>query len=303
MGKGEPTLAALKAFEATVRCQSMTQAANELGTTQPAISQRLCNLEAALGVTLLDRAHRGSKTTPSGREFYDNIAEALGMLREATQQLQARAERYNNDIRIGAHFGFAHQWLLPRFEALQTAFPNIRFEVIPVDQNASDEMTDADIKITFATINTCESSDRLLMTECVYPVCSPGFAARHGLQTALSMSREDDLPLLHMDQNDARWLDWPRWLDLAGLTKRVQPPGFYYRNYPLMLNAATRGEGVALGWHDLVTDLIDNGSLIALEPEVQRGERGYIISSPHAHNPVVRHVIDWLVDNASSKSG
>lgn len=299
MRKSEPTLAALKAFEATVRRQSMTRAAGELATTQPAISQRIRSLETALGVALLDRSRRRARPTPSGQEFYDNIVGALDELQAATRQLKTHARRYRNEVRIGAHFGFAHQWLLPRLSALQIAFPSVRFEILPVDQNASDEMAGTDIRIIFTTLDSCGVADRLLMPEVVYPVCSPDFAARFALDKSMPANPAQQLPLLHMDQRDSRWLDWPRWLELAGLSRTAHPVRFQYRNYPLMLNAAMRGEGLALGWHGLVDDLIRNTSLIALTPRVQRPERGYVVGSSRTHNPVIRRVVDWLVDGGN----
>lgn len=297
MRKSEPTLAALKAFETTVRRQSMTQAADELNTTQPAVSQQLRNLETLLGVALLDRSHRRTRPTRAGQEFYDNIVGALDDLQAATNQLKTHANRYRNEVRIGAHFGFAHQWLLPRFKALQDAFPSVRFEILPVDQNVSDEMAGADIRIVFTTTESCATTDRLLMPEVVYPVCSPDFAARFQLDGALPAAPTTQLPLLHMDHRDARWLDWPRWLELAGLSKHAHPVRFQYRNYPLMLNAAIRGEGLALGWHGLVDELVRNRSLVALAPQVQRPERGYVVASSRVHNPVIRSVVDWLMDD------
>lgn len=295
MKRREPTLAALKAFEATVRCQSMTRAAAELDTTQPAVSQRIRHLEDAVGVALLDRARRRARPTPSGQEFYDNIVGALGELNAATRQLKTHAQRYRNDVRIAAHFGFAHQWLLPRFRELQSAFPETHFEILPVDQDSSDEMAGADIRIVFAAAASGDTGDRLLMREIVYPVCSPELAARYSLNGSMpSGARLDALPLLHMDQRDSRWLDWPRWLELAGRARPARPVRFPYHNYPLMLNAAMRGEGIALGWHGLVEDLIRSGELVALTPQVQRPERGYVASSSRSHNTVIRRVLDWL---------
>lgn len=53
----------IDAFAAVVRCQSLSQAAYDLGITQPAITRRVQNLEEALGIELLDRNTKPMRPT------------------------------------------------------------------------------------------------------------------------------------------------------------------------------------------------------------------------------------------------
>lgn len=61
------TLSRLKYFGAVVRAGSVSQAAKELGMAQPALSNQIRDLEAELGVTLLERHSRGVLPTEAGR--------------------------------------------------------------------------------------------------------------------------------------------------------------------------------------------------------------------------------------------
>ncbi|HEY1995866.1 LysR family transcriptional regulator [Paraburkholderia sp.] len=75
----------LDAYVAVIRCQSLQQAAQTLGLTQPAITRRLQNFEEALGVELLDRNTRPLKATATGRVVYEQcrvIQRELNVLRE-----------------------------------------------------------------------------------------------------------------------------------------------------------------------------------------------------------------------------
>jgi len=75
----------IDAYVTVIRCQSLQQAALTLGLTQPAITRRLQNFEAALGVELLDRNTRPLKATPTGRVVYEQcraIQRELDVLRE-----------------------------------------------------------------------------------------------------------------------------------------------------------------------------------------------------------------------------
>ena len=60
----------MKYFQAIVRCQSFTKAADECYISQSAISQQIQALEKELGVKLMIRAGRKFSLTPAGEYFY-----------------------------------------------------------------------------------------------------------------------------------------------------------------------------------------------------------------------------------------
>ena len=62
-------LAALKAFDATARCGSMTAAARALGLQQPTLSAHIQRLEQAHGVELFRRCGRRLELTGFGRSL------------------------------------------------------------------------------------------------------------------------------------------------------------------------------------------------------------------------------------------
>ena len=290
-----PSLKALQAFTATVRSGSMTAASRELGTTQPAISQRIRHLEDALGVALFERAGQRLRPTADGESYYGEIAEALDHITASTLRLRMRARSRSRAVSIAVNFGFAHMWLLPRLARLESAFPGTGFEVLPVDRDDSREALGADISIRFGLLAQARESEWPLLREAVFPVCSPGFAARHGLESADVAAATARVPLLHMDRSDPRWLDWPQWCARAGAQVPASPPRFHYNNYPLLLHAAIEGQGLALGWCGLVDAAVEEGTLVALEPVVERPERGYILHTAYGDRALMRAIVDWFV--------
>ena len=104
-----PSLNAVRAFEATARHLSFTQAANELCVTVTAVSHQVRHLEAVLGLKLFERQARALALTAAGetlfpllRDGFDRLADALSVslssltaqrlrsMGEATQALDAR---------------------------------------------------------------------------------------------------------------------------------------------------------------------------------------------------------------------
>lgn len=298
-----PSLKAMAAFEAACRLGSMTAAAAELGSTQPAVSQRIRALEDALGVALFDRTTRSLRPTRNGREYYDEIAAALRRVLGATRRLQSRAHARRGALTLAVHFGFAHRWLLPRMSRLESAFPGTDLEVLPVDRDEGPEMAAADLTVRFGRFDRCSDGEWPLFHEKVFPVCSPRCAVAHGLAERVNSQSLRRVPLLHMDEHSARWLDWTRWCALAGLEAPARGTRFHYNNYPLVLNAAVEGRGLALGWAGLVEPMVEEGTLVRLAPTVERPEYGYILGARHPESALVAAVVDWFRRNTSSVAG
>ena len=79
-----PSLRQLRAFEAVARCSSIGAAAQELGLSQPAVTQMIAQLETVLAASLLERRPSGSFLTPLGRvllprvqRLFDRVQSAL----------------------------------------------------------------------------------------------------------------------------------------------------------------------------------------------------------------------------------
>ena len=87
---------------AVVRAGSMAKAAAQLGVTQPAISQAVGDLEATLGVRLLDRGPRGVAPTLFGDALLKRGAEALDALRQGVRDIEFLADPSSGEVWIGA---------------------------------------------------------------------------------------------------------------------------------------------------------------------------------------------------------
>ena len=291
MSSDGPSFKALHAFEATIRLGSMTAAAREIGTSQPAVSQRIRHLEDVLGTPLIVRGVKRAVPSPAGRAYYDEIAGPLHRIQAATRTHMAEAAGHGRRVVIAANFGFAHLWLLPRLDELEARFPETTFEILPVDGDTAYASSRADILIRFGSYGAIGAHEFPLLAERVYPVGAPEVVARFDLAGKLDDAAVCEVPLLHMDTGDPRWLDWPRWCELAGLP--APPPGrFFYRNYPLLMRAVADGAGVALVWDGLDEEL--DTRLHRLRPAVERPNWGYILSAANHRSAALSPIVAWL---------
>ncbi len=78
-----PSLRQLRAFEAVARCNSIGGAAEELGLSQPAVTQMIAQLETVLAAGLLERRRSGSFLTPLGSVLLTRLQRLFALIRSA----------------------------------------------------------------------------------------------------------------------------------------------------------------------------------------------------------------------------
>lgn len=69
----------LRAFYATIQCNSISKAAIELHLTQPGLSRQLKSLEREVGEVLLDRSNKGVELTDAGKILYESASSMLAL--------------------------------------------------------------------------------------------------------------------------------------------------------------------------------------------------------------------------------
>jgi LysR family transcriptional regulator, glycine cleavage system transcriptional activator len=117
-----PPLAAIRAFEAAARLESFTQAANELGLTQAAVSYQIKQLEDRVGAPLFLRQARKVVLSDMGKRLAPAVSDAFHRLTLAFDALRATDEGV---LSVTAVQTICTNWLVPRLGAFQIAHPNI----------------------------------------------------------------------------------------------------------------------------------------------------------------------------------
>src|SRR5436305_5521062 len=96
----------LAAFCAVVEHSSFSQAADQLGVTQPAVSLQIRSLEQRLGQRLLDRSGRRVEPTEAGLRLYRGAQRLLALEQQLLEELGEEAEgELKGRLEIGASTG------------------------------------------------------------------------------------------------------------------------------------------------------------------------------------------------------
>lgn len=92
---------ALDIFKETVDCGSFSKAAERFYITHTAVIKQLNNLEAHIGVRLLERSNHGVKPTPAGKVFYEEAVKLMGISRDAVQRVRGAGQPERITLRVG----------------------------------------------------------------------------------------------------------------------------------------------------------------------------------------------------------
>lgn len=289
-----PPLQALVVFEAAARLGNFTAAGNELGLSQPAVSQRIQALENVVNSPLFERRHRGVQLTESGHSLYLIVRASLT---EISEQL-ARTRHSRSVLRIDTDMGFASYWLMPRMERLQALIPGVEVQVTtsPNDYNFRD--SNADLAIYFGQGNWAGTHTQRLFPEVVFPVCHP--EVFHALGARSAPENLSLFPLLKLPETrPQRWLTWDDWFRHHQIYGHKPAASRTFNAYSLVIQAALDAQGIALGWQPLIAPFIARKQLVQCGPSM-RTDRGYylIAASGKTLSPQHEKVKSWLIDEA-----
>jgi len=128
-----------KAFVETVKCGSLTAAANILNYTQPGISRIITSMEDDFGFRLFNRSKSGVTLTEEGKRIYEIC---LGLL-EQENLLDQTIGQINGSligtIRVGAYYSVLINWMPEIMETMHSKYPEIEFQIL--EGNAEEQIS------------------------------------------------------------------------------------------------------------------------------------------------------------------
>lgn len=298
MSRRLPPLNALRAFEAAARHLSFTRAAEELHVTQAAVSHQVKSLEDYLGIKLFRRFNRSLLLTDEGQGYLPTLTKAFDLMQEATTRL-AKKEA-GGPLTVSVLPSFAARWLVPRLGRFRRAHPEVDLRIDPEPGLADFAHGDVDVGIRYGRgVYPGLRADRL-MEEDIFPVCSPAL-----LEGEHPLKHPEDLAhhiLLHDDGHG----DWRTWL-LAAQVEAVDPNrGTVFTDSSMLIEAAKRGQGVALARSVLAADELEAGTLVRpFGRQSVPSEYAYYIVCPEdtADLPKIKAFREWVLAEARAKDG
>lgn len=181
----------IETFLWVVKLGSFRGAAHRLNTTQPAISQRIAQLERELGVKLLNRDHRVASPTPSGRQMMV-YAEKLMGLRAAMMAEIGDRSAMRGVLRLGVAETIVHTWLPRLVKSVNEVYPNLSLEIeVDITPNLTSRLLAQEIELAFVVgpLSASGVHNRVLRDYPISFVASPALGLGSGRLTRHDLAR------------------------------------------------------------------------------------------------------------------
>jgi DNA-binding transcriptional LysR family regulator len=189
-----------------VRAGSFSAAAREMGVTPAAISKRLAQLEARLGVRLLNRSTRRISVTAEGEVYLENARRILDQLANLDDLVASSHSEPRGPLKVNAPLGFGRMYIAPATVLFAQRYPDIQIQLQLTDR-PGDFVQDAfDVAVRFGDI-----SDTRLIAHQIAPnrrlVCaSPAYLKSHGHpRTPQELARHQCIVLRQNDDAYSLW--------------------------------------------------------------------------------------------------
>ncbi|MFC5696206.1 LysR family transcriptional regulator [Pseudomonas sp. GCM10022186] len=270
---------------------SYTAAAARLGVSKAAMSQRIVELERAVGMPLVRRTTRSMRLTEVGQRLVDDIRTPFERIAHSFAGVRDLAGVPTGLLRVTAPVALARQQLVPRLAEFSRANPEVRLELELSDRISSLSMEGFDLAIRHAaTVPDTHVAWQLCNTRSLLVASRAYLRRRHAPSTPEALSEHDCL-YYPRAQETPTWAFEPLDSRSGGERVTVAITGpFAANNSEALRDAAIAGLGIALLPDFSAQAALEAGKLVEVLPEwVPVGtfaERLYAVRPYASHVPL-----------------
>lgn len=297
--KANLPFAALRTFESVARLRGFGRAAEELGVTQSAVSQHVKALEEWLDLRLLTRGTGRATPTEDGARLAQAVATGFGSIADLCHDLRDTRSP-TPAIGLSCLPGFAVNWLFPRLINFDQRHPDLPVAIITTSDLTSFDNDAVNLAIRYGLGGYTGLHVEKLMSERLFPVCSPALLARQPLRHVVDLAQHTLLfdDLADIGGSPPTWDYWARELGIT-LPRPARIRRFAQSN--MVVQAAISGFGVALGREPLVVDALADGRLVRPFAEMVDSQFAYWIVCPTEmlSSDPIRAIRTWLHDEVA----
>ena len=167
-------------FSLLVRVGSFSNAARELDITTPAVSKRLSQMEARLGVLLLNRTTRRIGLTPEGEVYLEHARRILADIGDMEQLVSNALAAPKGLLRVNATLGFGRSHIAPLISDFARRYPEVQVQ-LQLTVNPPPLTEDAfDVCIRFGEPPDARVIARRIAANRRLICAAPAYLAQHG---------------------------------------------------------------------------------------------------------------------------
>ncbi|PLQ00666.1 LysR family transcriptional regulator [Cupriavidus pauculus] len=295
-------LLAMRVFRAIVEARGFSAAAERLDLSHSTVSRQLKQLEASMGVQLLNRNTRRFALTDAGERYYRHCTDILARIDAMNAAMTGEGAQLSGLLRVTVPLAIGTLELQDWLPAFRARYPEMRLEVSCSDQfvDLVAERFDVALRISSAPLADSSLMAKRLAGSDTVLVAAPAYLATHGLPVNAS-----DLAHHQLLAFTAAPVTW-QLTDEKGHTERVAARGALAADAITALYAAAlAGAGIAAFTERTARSELARGGLVRVLPQYHAGTSHYYALYPHTRhqNPRARAFIDFMADHYGSEPG
>ena len=281
------TLGQLRTFVCAARLGSFIKAADQLGISQPAVSDQIARLEERLKQPLFQRRRGTTPTlTPYGQTVLQEVETILASSQKIVSSANCATPRERVKISIGSYL--RDTYLNPLIGKIWRRYPATDIDLRPID---SSDRALSHLQQNRSDIVICTSSSRELPNVSSAKVCDVpvAFVVAPSVRTALTAGEISlgELDFLIPTPRNARTIHMANRLIREAKLGPVRPPRFL-DSAEMVCRMAKEGLGVAYLMPESILPELKDGALEILDLDVAPNSR--IIAVCANPSPVVRYI-------------
>ena len=278
---------------------SYTAAAAHLGVSKAAMSQRVSELERAVGTPLVQRTTRSVRLTELGQRLVEDTREAFDHIAQTFVQAKDAAGEPRGLLRMTAPVALARQQLVRHLPAFLDQYPGVRVHLDMSDRVTPLAAEGFDLAVRHVATPPDTHVARVLCETQTLLVASPAYMARAGQPETPQALSEHQCLTYPRAQATPTWTFEPTTKRRGAVTQTVAVAGpLAANNSEALRDAAVGGLGLALLPDFSAQDALRSGDLVRVLPQWQAV--GVFAPRIYAVRPYAAHVpraLQLLIDH------
>ena len=289
----------MRVFVAVVDAGSFVGASDAIEMSKPAVSRYVRDLEARLGVRLLQRTTRKLSLTDEGTAFYARCKDLLADVDEAEAEITSRRGEASGLLKVNVPVSFGIRHLAPLWAEFMARHPKVTLEVTLSDRVVDLVDEGFDLAVRIARLASSSLVSRKIASTRMVVCASPAYLSKHGTPTRPADLADHAVLAYSLFSAGDNWeFDGPQGKVMVKVAPRL-----HTNSGDTCRAAALEHQGIILQPSFLIGDDLKSGALVQLLPEYLSIALGvYAVYPTRKHlSPKVRLLIDYLIESARQR--
>ena len=283
-----------KVFYYVAKNGNITQAANELMVSQPAVSKSIKTLERDLDTVLFNRNKDGVLLNNAGELLYNKIKKAMELIVSSEEDIDSLNNMEQGTINIGAGNTIMQRYLMPYIKKFHDLYPNIN---VIVHTLVTDELIKKAqvglVDVVFTHLpNTIPNSFDIIKIKELHDILVVNKDSKY-LNKEIKKKDLEKLPLILLPYGASNRKNFNKFCTANNI---VIKPQMEIGNDLIIEDCAYNGLGVGLVVREYVKNKLDNQELFELNTNFDIDPKYLVclVESNRKNNIIIKKFIELL---------